>query len=219
MRFLKATLVTIIGFMPLFAAATEQVTVVKQSDVVVEDTSAYHRMNKKFSVTGQPLGFAVGSIPSYGANVGYFINRNMVGQLEFTEGKLNYLFFDIRATTVAANLKIFTGNSFYIKSGVAYRKVAVDNVLCLLCKDPASSFGYNEALAAELAIGNQWQWDTFTLGCDWIGLMVPVANLRSNSGDTSRFTQSEKDDVDRMWNVIGRTTSSQLVRLYLGVTF
>ena len=199
----------------------ENVTVVKRNSVI-EDSSAYNRMNKDVTISYQLVGFAVGGIPSNGLNVGYFLNRNAILQLEYTDGKLSFTDFDIKARTIGANAKYFFGNSFYGKGGVAYRSVGVYNLECIKCKSGTNriDLGSADSVAAEISIGNQWQWDNFTLGCDWLGAMVPVTTTKvANNASAAGVDADTNRELDDIWNRIGKTTSIQLLRFYLGASF
>lgn len=72
----------------------------------------------------------------------------------------------------------------------------------------------------DLAIGNKWQWSNFTLGCDWIGVMVPIAQISkkddlTDDGSLSRSDQNHKDTA----NELAKVTNLQFLRFYLGVAF
>ncbi len=204
------------------ARSEENVTTVKQPKAIVEDSSEHNRIGKTGYLSVQPLGFAVGAIPSVGVNAGYYLSRNALLQLEYSKGKLPYIFFSIEATTVGLNLKYFVGNSFYIKSGASYRQVAVKDLTCFLC-DTATfqDVGSADSAAVEVAIGNQWQWENFTMGCDWFGAMVPftTTNISNNYKSNSDLSATTKSDLDKAWYNLGRTTSYELLRFYLGASF
>ena len=44
---------------------------------------------------------------------------------------------------------------------------------------------------ATLKIGNQWQWENFTLGVDWIGAAVELVDLGSKGRDLSEIENLE----------------------------
>ena len=196
----------------------ENVTVVKRNSVV-EDSSAYNRMDKDVTISYQLTGIAV--VPSNGLNVGYFLNRNTILQLEYAEGKMGFTDFDIKARTIGANAKYFFGNSFYGKGGVAYRSVGVYNLECVSCKAGSRiDLGSADSVGAEVAIGNQWQWEYFTLGCDWLGAMVPFSTTKvANNAKAAGVSDDTNKEIDDIWNRIGKTTSIQLLRFYLGASF
>ena len=55
-----------------------------------------------------------------------------------------------------------------------------------------------------LKIGNQWQWDSFTMGCDWVGVSKSLAMLEQNGDKDADYPNA---------------TNVTLVNFYLGATF
>ena len=79
-------------------------------------------------------------------------------------------------------------------------------------KVKVSSFG------VDFAIGNQWQWETFTQGFDWIGLYSPLAGTYTVSrppNATDSWYQSERKSAASL----SKRGGLQLLRYYLGVSF
>lgn len=72
-----------------------------------------------------------------------------------------------------------------------------------------------------MKVGNQWQWSNFTIGCDWLGVMVPVAVLKIDDrfGNTTGISDSSRKSLDDAWMTLGKTTSVMLTRLYVGASF
>ncbi len=198
---------------------------VERYSVGASDTSDANRVGKRFYLSAQPIGFAVAPVPAIGLNAGYYLNPDLILQVEYSSGKLPRLFYDLEARTLAFNAKYFFGGSFYMKGGAAYRQLAIKNVTCLFCSQPnrvlLEDAGAADSIAAELAIGNQWQWDNFTLGCDWIGLMVPVATIgvRNSFSTKSTISKSDREELDKSWESLAKVQSFELLRLYLGASF
>lgn len=206
-----------------YAQSDENVIITKRDDkkVVYEDSSEHNRINKKFTVQAE-IGFSVSPAPSAGFGAGVFLNRNNVVQIDATEGSFPLLWFSAMKTkTISASWKHFSGNSFYTKAGMAYRKIALHDRLDSTTSNSVvfgREYGVSEVLAADLAIGNQWQWENFTLGCDWFGLMLPLTTMRSNY-DSTGLSEIDKRELDDSWKRISKVTSAQLVRFYLGASF
>lgn len=212
-------------FISVAQAETDENVIIAKRDeraIILEDSSEHNRMNKKFSLQGE-FGFSVSPAISSGFGVGVFLNRNNLIQLDATEGSFPILFFSaLKTKTISGSWKHFYGNSFYTKVGIAYRKIALYDRM-----DSSSSntmtfgreYGLSEVLAADLSLGNQWQWANFTLGCDWIGLMVPVGTMRSTYDSTGISSEYDRRDLDNTWNRIAKITSAQLLRFYIGASF
>ncbi len=202
--------------------SSKQLVTVIPREVVYEGSSEYNRMDKSIMLTGQVAGAAVAPVPSFGANFGVFLDRSTILQVEGTMGSTNLSFADVDAYTGGANLKFFTGNSFYFKGGATYRHVSVYNFACSTCEaNYKSDLGSVDSVAIEAAIGNQWQWSHFTVGCDWVGLMLPIstAQVENNYKDDPKLSAEAKEDIDRGWKLIGAANSISLLRLYIGASF
>lgn len=186
------------------------------------DTSSLaQRQGKVGYLSVQPLGFAVFPVPSIGLNGGFYLDSNRLVQIEASRGKLPFDFFAIDAESLGVNLKYFVGNSFYLKGGGAYRTIAINNVECAACSPGFNrNWGSAKTIAGEFAIGNQWQWENFTLGCDWIGVMVPLttAGVDPLPSSTS-LGRREREELDRSWQQLAKSTSTSFLRFYLGASF
>lgn len=215
--FALATSLSLFMSLAAHAAKTENVTLVQRNSVL-EDSSEHMRMNKDYLLTAQLTGFTVAPIPAAGVSAGMYLNRNSLVQLDFTQGTLPYFFFNLKATTVGVNYKHFYGNSFYTKLGVDYRSISISDIN-LLYYEQTGDVGTAETLVGNAAIGNQWQWQNFTIGCDWIGVNPPLVVLSTKYQASSDLSQSDRDDMDRSWNNVAKVTSWQFLRFYLGASF
>lgn len=228
------------------AATTENVITVKKPRTVVDDTSEANRMNKNFYLGLEPAGFATVPVPSAGVHAGYYLNSDLILWLEATGGSLNLQSssstvyssvgtsyseskFDLVTRSFGGGLKFFLGNSFYTKGLLDYRKIGINNFhtessgsvtgsLVTSSSVGSRDLGYVSSLNATFAIGNQWQWENFTLGCDWLGISMPMQVVDKNH-DTDGLSDSDREQVENAWNKLGEVTSLQLLRFYLGASF
>lgn len=208
------TLLTAISAM---GAPAQNVTLVKKMSVL-EDSSEHNRMGKNYLLTAQIAGSAVAPVPAAGINFGMYVSRNGIAQIEYSKGTLPYFFFNLNASTLGANYKHFFGNSFYTKIGVDHRSISISDIN--LFGYTANQYGSNEAqsLVGNFAIGNQWQWENFIMGCDWIGINPHLTTLKATY-DTTGMSAKDKKDLDESWDKIAKVTSTQFLRFYLGASF
>ena len=188
--------------------------------IEIKGSSANRRMNKKFSITTELTGF--GPIPNFSTFnhvsliLGYFLNNRSLVNLEmrnFPIGNLNSAipFGSITAIasgqSVGLQYKRFVGDSFYFSTGIDFMKYDFS------AKGYGSFSG--ESFMANFTIGNQWQWDNFTLGCDWFGLVKPLTTrLYKESQGTveSDYFEDEKKSFKKYGTI-------NLLRFYLGIAF
>ncbi|MEA9355470.1 hypothetical protein SHI21_04635 [Bacteriovorax sp. PP10] len=84
--------------------------------------------------------------------------------------------YKMRAVTIG--YRRFLGNSFNIMPTIYYRRNTGDfyqegqfsNVV-------GSNNLVYEDVGTGIRIGNEWQWENFTMGCDWFGLNLTSAKI------------------------------------------
>jgi hypothetical protein len=76
---------------------------------------------------------------------------------------------------------------------------------------------YN-ATVLDLAIGNKWQWDYFTMGADWLGFLIPI-NTSYSKNFSDGATAEEIKTVERKFDDVEKDFSMYFVRFYLGISF
>ncbi|MCB0367982.1 MAG: hypothetical protein KDD45_00735 [Bdellovibrionales bacterium] len=214
-------------------AVNEEVVVIKKKSSVelLEDSSEANRINKKGTVTLGLIGIGPNFAPAQSVQAGYFLNRNNLIMLDTKSGnspayrsstEYDWITIkpEVKINQVGVHYKNFPGNSFYIKTGLDYNHVdyTYDFSQSLYRKNLKSSFT-GESLIASFVIGNQWQWQSFTLGCDWIGFASPVySKITSEKAPDS----TESYDLDAFKEDKGYYVSSSsvvLLRFYLGASF
>lgn len=214
------------------AATDEDVVVVKRSArEIYADSSEANRIDKKFDVHYTILGFSPNFAPAQGLGVGYFFDRNKQLLVEVQKGKglsTRYRYesyngiskewsTDAQITRIGAHFKHFAGNSFYYRVGADYSTVDYKYDLGgSFFNDTSSSRFKGTAIIGSFIIGNQWQWENFTLGCDWIGLATPLTSTLSGEAPSNAI---DKSDFENDQKVYVTDSSGVLLRFYLGASF
>ena len=206
-------------------AQDDDVVVVKEAsgNVVVEDSSAFHRIKKLYEIVVMPAGYGPLAGTNTGISLGYFLDRNSLIEARYTNldrgstcsGSLTC---NSSGHAVGVAYKRFFGNSFYISASLDQRESSYRESDDSFTPPYTYSFDGSSTLLG-LVIGNQWQWQNFTLGCDWIGAGKPVATKISNekvSGSGSSFAQQNLIDAE---NYQVKNTIPYVLRFYLGASF
>jgi len=204
-------------------ASSSNVQVMKApQDIVYEGTSEHNRMDKQYSLNLVALGFGPSVATSSGVNAGLFLDRNNLLELEYVSGRPltidwgnSYDHLDSKTSSFGVHLKHFAGNSFYVRGGLDYRMADYDYTYNYSSTDKGESKFNGDSIAATVIIGNQWQWQNFTLGCDWIGVALPITSqVKSESvvGDKPYYFEKDKD-------TLLKKTATVLLRLYAGASF
>lgn len=107
-------------------------------------------------------------IPTFSYNLSYFINSNKVINLRYSD-RNNYNsdggYQDQSAFKLG--VKIFAGNSFFYQPNISYRDIS---------HITTAEYNYKDIMVG-VRIGNEWLWDNFTLGIDWLGFNQHVAKI------------------------------------------
>jgi|GEM_PF-1644266 len=205
--------------------------VIKRSQrEVYEDSSEHNRIGKKFGITRQLFGFGPTSAPTQGFEFSYFLDRNSHITIATTDSRWTYSQsasnydqdeFDHRSLGV--HWKHFSGNSFYYKLGIDQRwsRFSTSNVRYFNNTGTVANFakGSGESTVASIGIGNQWQWEYFTLGCDWIGWSQPIRQTVSNltiNDPSDEYQVRAGNDLSELYF---RRGIPHLLRFHLGATF
>lgn len=186
-------------------------------------TSQSAREDKKFTATYQVVGIGPSSTFASGIAVGFFLEPDWIIMLEGTRGREATVFdffddTDVQSTSIGVHAKNFAGNSFYYRFGVDYRDIEyqyTDNFLTTTRRTFDS-----QSWAVSFNIGNQWQFKNFTLGCDWVGVTLPLSKKYSNESVTTTgslaYEQQENEDAK---DDLTERTQINLLRFYLGASF
>ncbi|TNF26331.1 MAG: hypothetical protein EP319_14105 [Deltaproteobacteria bacterium] len=121
-----------------------------------------------------------------------YYDSNKAFGVSFSKGKDRYASFedlslrDMEADILEAHTKLFLGNSFYTRTSLGVRLMkgkARDQY-------DSNTYSYIEGETVNrkdgtltVDLGNQWQWENFTLAMNWIGLNYQVLGESKFSND------------------------------------
>ncbi|HVK59926.1 MAG TPA: autotransporter domain-containing protein [Bdellovibrionales bacterium] len=188
--------------------------------------SEFNRNGKTIQLNVILFGVGPSITSTSGLQAGFFINRNMMLLLEGTTGRLESSIrassldssLDLRSTSFGLHFKHYLGNSFYYRIGGDYRHIEYENKFSWDDVGDKEKFK-GRSFVANLQIGNQWQWDNFTLGCDWIGYVAPLSSSiydEKFEGDTSAYDiRNAREDQD----ILVKNSHITVLRFYLGASF
>jgi len=167
--------------------------------------SLYNRRHKNVTLTAG-AGFNY-SEESVSLKVGFFLSDNQVLSLAYhdLDEDDNYRYDNEKGFAVELAFKQFSGNSFYVQPFAFYRKHSEEDSLFLFSSD--KRFHEIEDAGLGVKIGNQWQWDNLTVGCDWFGVGRRVVTI-DETGDKNVIFSSSND-----------RTHYTLLNVYMGVSF
>lgn len=193
------------------------VIVQKPSDQVIEDSSEFHRMGKKYELSFSPFGS--GPVPgiNIGANVALYLTRNVAVIANYSKVQIGSYTcsgsIDCKedGQSFGVYVRHFVSNSFYYSVGIDQRHVEYSE------SDHFINTTYDfaaDTTSLGILIGNQWQWRSLILGCDWIGFSLPLAYSYSSKGDeASSFRGSDAI------NFLAKNVMGMGLRFRIGMAF
>lgn len=184
-------------------------------------SSRRNRADKTVEINVIPLGFSSYSINQAALNVAFFVTAQSQILLTVAGGNSDPCVADSFSVCKAedrsfgVSYKQFFGNSFYLQAGISQHATKYSKDY----DDYTNSYeiGFEEDVtAADVLIGNQWAWSSFTLGVDWFGISAPITYKIKNgyytgAGGSDEYDEKVKDYEGRM--------NAYLTRLYLGFSF
>jgi hypothetical protein len=194
-----------------------------KNDEVLEDSSEAHRENKNISLVIEPIGFI--PFPVRGLALGYYLTPSNLLELSYAQGETDFLLARIENSMASLRLKTFWGNSFYTNIGLGSRMIGysfrfseIDSEGNYTGRTDETNM-QNNVLGSDFAIGNRWQWESFTIGCDWFGLFTPISTTGETSVSSTNISPSDLRDVNETMDRFSKQGSVQFLRFYLGVSF
>jgi hypothetical protein len=188
--------------------------------------SADYRQDQRIQLT-----FSLGGIMPYlgfAVNFAYFQQPNSLLTFSYLSGTrsadvFNFLWGheeNTRVQLLSGGYKQFFGNSFYLEGTGFVRRLRQSSY-------HYKSYSYREeeaefrvdSLGGTFAIGNQWQWPTFTIGCDWIGVEVPLAHGAFKEDVKDIINEAYVADEQSDFKAKAKDSQPILARFYLGYSF
>lgn len=158
------------------AANTSTKAIAKTSETTsVDKDSQSNRKDLKYSIQygGGLLLLSAATI----LEINYLKNSKRSFSLRYAKSDADQ-YDDEEQTALLAGMKLFSGNSFYVRPEAYYRDFQ-ETVSPELFSSETRQRKVQD-IGISISIGNEWQWENFTLGCDWIGAAYQVATLKDN---------------------------------------
>lgn len=187
-----------------------KITSSDENSSTTQGKSAAAREGKKAWVGAELIGLTF--FPVSGVRGGYFVNPDLVVQGAYATGEATLGSLKFTKTVAEVGAKQFFGNSFYVDGNLAYENFAIDTEI-----GTASAKGSVTSTGLSAHIGNQWQWDGFTMGCDWLGYFAALSSEAKMKGSSVADDELEEEEKNASENLGGG--SIHLTRFYLGWAF
>ena len=173
-----------------------QNTMSEKSADLKANNSWHNRIGKRYIFTARTDFKNENDLGLYGTDdnsiyFGRYLRANDIIALEIITGgynherhAFNYTQSKVRDISALVTYRQFTGNSFYWKAGFGYSSYEAFWLFAYANSvNVRNESGYQftaSSLIGALNIGNEWQWERFTIGCDWVGIKWRLASQFEN---------------------------------------
>jgi hypothetical protein len=188
------------------AQETQKASTPPEADTNSLGQSAENRTHLKYQLTFAPIaGEYDGTENNFAFSAGYFYDAKNLINLRYTfqnsPGTLgNSSTRDYPQTTRAITFgdRYFFGNSFNAMGSVYWRQHSKYD------RSTHATYFYKD-YGVGLRIGNEWQWENFTMGCDWFGLNHTLIKVNDTFPENGYATE--------------KSLTMVLLNFYLGISF
>lgn len=199
-------------------------------------SSAQNRRRLAATVVGE-IGLIEFPQFGYGVRAAFILSPRFQMEMGIAHSAFDFLGYEYKSDLAWTRAKWFAGNSFYVTGGLGVRMLEAitpryDFKVDTGFETSTAASYERTSLMGDLAIGNQWQFSSFTIGCDWAGIMSPLATLSESStrnppsksedssalADDATAEEEAKEDEERMKSYAS-DSRPQFVRFYLGWSF
>lgn len=154
-----------------------------------------------------------------GIQAGYFLTPDSVAELDVVTSEFQLLGQNSEINVGTLRYKSFVGNSLFLQGGLGIRETRRDDVSGIYSGKNNESHFSAKQIVAEFGLGNRWQFGHFTMGCDWVGLLQPIAKISSSESFDSEVSETAKDSRRSDFENMTSRGTVLLVRFHLGAAF
>lgn len=176
---------------------------------VSDGTSQSNRKILKYQITAGILGTEYIKYPIT-ISAGYYIHPDGILTLRYSQLNHSDEWGAYKMKAVTIGYRRFFGNSFNIMPTIYYKRNTGD----FYTEGPHSYVvGSNNLIYEDIGtgfrVGNEWQWQNFTMGCDWFGLNYKTIEIN--------FKEKSLGAIDT--HAPMKALTMTLLSFYLGYSF
>ena len=137
-------------------------------------TSAENRVDKQ--------GYVAGSVGALGIGVAAGLYLDSDTRIDAQLARHDYSFLGRRTESSEMKLEVqkFLSTTFYLSGGLTYQDIESSDRDYFFDLDATYDYdGTANLLGLHVSIGNEWQWESFSLGAEWFGLLQPLVTESS----------------------------------------
>lgn len=190
------------------------IATIHSHSIAFASTSAENRSN----LTGQ-LGFNTGNVlTAVGASFGYFIEADQKLLFNFSQIEAQFLGLEADFSVMNLDWQSFHWNSFYYTAGINFMSIGIRNSSYDLINGETSELLYKtkiQRIGPHLGIGNEWQWENFYLGFEWLGVFYPIGN-KTDTEFTENYPEERREQELKDIETVAKTTFPVFLSMRIG---
>ncbi|WP_141734504.1 hypothetical protein [Oligoflexus tunisiensis] len=163
-----------------------------------------------------------GGVNGSGSNFGLFLPGDNRIDVSYSMSSIEFLGLTYKENLYSLEFQSFLGNSFYYALGVTQRNLEI-TIRDFYIPETGGVTTYltskGQSIGPHLVIGNEWQWDYFYLGAEWVGVISSSSWKYENEYPDGTWTQSETDYWDKNIEKAIKQSSFMGLNLTLGFSF
>jgi len=218
-----------LGFsLTAIAASDENVVIVpskSRTEVVREvreKLNSPSRTDKSYEMSFMPMSLSQWTGANAGVNAGLFMDSNSLVNVSYSWSMESYgcttsYECEFKTKSLGVSYKKFLTSTFYVQGGINQHQIRfTEEDEDLFFPEIVYEYGFTaDVTAASFAIGNQWLWNDFTLGVDWIGMEYPLMTSFRNESASDNWKYKLRDKKEEYTG----QGAMLAARLYLGASF
>lgn len=194
-----------------------------------DENFVHDRLGKKIQFTVEPIGidyFAEGL--TRGLTIGFFLSPE---KLIYLQGKKSMQLTQYSNTThyekinsIDLGLRSYIKNSLYLSTGLSKKTIFYSMKSSGLSSPKFNGLAefVTEAAIINIGLGNQWQWQNFSFGIEWLNLAIPFADkLKTEKIEEyqSEFSRENVQYFKKSKNNLTKSTNWSALNISLGLAF
>jgi hypothetical protein len=171
------------------------------------------------SVAVEPAGYATYPIPSQAVGADYYLSESTSLGVNFARGTSERLMAEYAAELALLRFKFHFGTTMHLSLGAGYRSLGYTQTVRTATGD-ADAETEMQVVVAETSFGNKIALGPVLVGCDWLGIAVPVSRIKLKNEFPDDIVVADEAAANKDGAAaVEMKPTLQFLRVYLGAVF
>lgn len=166
----------------------------------------------------EPAGYATYPIPSKAVGFDYYLSATSSIGLNYARGSGERLLAESAAELALLRYKLYFGSTMHLALGAGYRSLGYKQTVQTTTGE-AEATTEMEVIVGEASFGNQIRFGPAMIGCDWVGIAVPMKRLKLTSDFPDDAAAGEEQANEDATLAVAFVPTLQFMRVYVGAVF